>query len=144
MGIFSNLLKRKNLQKLDPDFGEIESISTIRRTIVWRVKYLFLEQKIEIRIHGNKNGLAKQQKEVLLNAIKNEKKIKSESEKILKEQFKDSVLKFESLEKHFDVIGITMDKKGFELTFQEKDGQFRFFNVYFENNIQRGLTIEEF
>lgn len=144
MGIFSNIFSTKNLKKSDPELGEITSISSHGITVVWQIMQLFLDQQIEIRIDGNRKGVDKNQKEILLSALNNESHIKSESEDILKEQFKDAVMDFESIEKHYDIIGITVNTRGFELTFQEKDGQFRFFNVDFEDNKQCGFSIEEF
>ena len=74
--------------------------------------------------------------------MNNETEIKFESEKALKEQFENAEMEFLSIEKHFELKGISVRDEGFEMVFQEKEGQNYFFNVHFENNKQIGVSIE--
>ena len=142
MGIFGNLFKSKKLKTFDADFGDIESFSTNGNRIGWKINREFLNSNIEILIEGNQNGIAETQKQILLNALTNETEIKSESEKALKEQFENAEMKFVSLEAHFDLKGISVRDEGFEMVFQEKEGQNYFFNVQFENNKEVGVSID--
>ncbi len=142
MGIFRNLFGEKKLKITDSDFGEIESFSTKGDKVGWKINQNFLNSDMEILIDGDRDGVSNTQKGILLDALSNEPKIKSESEQALKEQFDNAEMEFVSIEKHFDVNSISVHDDGFELTFQEKDGQNYFFNVHFENNKQVGVSID--
>ena len=142
MGIFGNLFGSKKLKMTDSDFGEIESFSVRGNNIGWAFKKQFLNSDVEILIDGNKESLSESQKRTLINALNNESEIKSESEKALKEQFDNAEMEFISIEKHFDVSSISVNDNGFELTFQEKNDPYYYFNVYFENNKQVGVSID--
>tara|TARA_R110002050_G_scaffold16798_1_gene50707 strand:- start:231 stop:662 length:432 start_codon:yes stop_codon:yes gene_type:complete len=142
MGIFGNLFGSKKLKTTDSDFGEIESFRTRGNEVGWQVNKRFLNSDIEILLAGNKDGISENQKRILLNALNNETEIQSESEKALKEQFENAEMEFVSIEKHFELKGITVRDEGFEMAFQEKEGQNYFFNIYFENNRQVGVSID--
>ena len=142
MGIFGKLFKSKKLRTTDKDFGEIESFSTNGNRIGWQINREFLNSNIEILIEGNQNGINENQKRILLDALNNEAEIKSEAEKALKEQFENAEMEFVSIEKHFELKGISVRNDGFEMAFQEKEGQNYFFNVQFENNKQVGVSID--
>ncbi len=142
MGLFGKLFGSKKLKTIDSDFGEIESFSVRGNKVGWTFKKQFLDSDIEILIDGNKEGLSESQKRTLIAALKNESEIKSESEKALKEQFGNAEMEFVSIEKHFDVSSISVNDNGFELTFQEKEDPYYYFNVHFENNKQVGVSID--
>ena len=142
MGIFGNLFRSKKLKTTDSDFGEIESFSTRGNDVDWQINKRFLNYDIEILIAGNKDGISENQKRILLHALNNEAEIKSESEKALKEQFENAEMEFVSIEKHFELKGISVREEGFEMAFQEKEGKNYFFNVHFENNKQVGVSID--
>ncbi len=142
MGIFGNLFGSKKLKTTDSDFGEIESFSVRGNNVGWTFKKQFLNSDVEILIDGNKEILSESQKRILINALNNESEIKSESEKALKEQFDNAEMEFISIEKHFDVNSISVNDNGFELTFQEKNDPYYYFNVHFENNKQVGVSID--
>ena len=142
MGIFGNLFKNKKLRTTDKDFGEIESFSTNGNRIGWQINREFLNSNVEILIEGNQHGIDEKQKLILLNALSNEMEIKSESEKALKEQFENAEMEFISIEKHFELTAISVRDDGFEMAFQEREGQNYFFNVHFENNKQVGVSID--
>lgn len=142
MGILGNLFKKKKLKITDKDFGEIESFSTNGSRVGWLINREFLNSKIEILIEGDKNGINENQKLILLNALNNETDIKFEAENALKEQFEHAEMEFDSIEKHFDLKGILVHNEGYEMTFQEKGKKKYFFNVYFENNKQVGVSID--
>jgi hypothetical protein len=142
MGIFDKLFGSKKLTATDPDFGEIQSFSINGDRVGWQVNRQFLGFGIEILIDGNKDGISKSQKQILLNALKQESVIKSESENALRGQFENADMKFVSIEKHFDLKGISIRDDGFEMAFQEKEGKNYFFNVHFEDNKQVGVSID--
>ncbi|WP_225037318.1 hypothetical protein [Winogradskyella sp. SM1960] len=142
MGIFGNLFGSKKLKTTDPDFGEIESFSTRGNDVGWQINKRYLNSDIEILIAGNKDGIAENQKRILLNALNNETEIKSESELALKEQYANAEMEFESIEKHFDLKGISVRDDGFEMAFQQKNDPYYFFNIHFENNKQVGVSID--
>lgn len=142
MGIFGNLFRRKKLQTIDPDFGEIESFSWRGDDVGWQVNKRFLDCDIEILIAGNKDGIYENQKRILLSALNKEAEIKSESKKALKEQFENAEMEFVSVEEHFELKGISVHNEGYKLAFMEKEGQNYFFNVYFENNKLVGVSID--
>lgn len=142
MGIFGNLFGSKKLKTTDSDFGEIESFSTRGNDVGWQINKRYLNSDIEILIAGDKDGIAENQKRILLNALNNETEIKSESEKALKEQYANAEMEFESIEKHFDLKGISVRDEGFEMAFQQKNDPYYFFNIHFENNKQVGVSID--
>lgn len=142
MGFFRKLFGSKKLKTTDSDFGEIESFSIKGNDIGWQINKRYLNSDIEILITGSKDGIAENQKHILLNALNNETEIKSESEKALKEQCANAEMEFESIEKHFDLKGISVRDEGFEMAFQQKNDPYYFFNVHFENNKQVGVSIE--
>ena len=142
MGIFGKLFGSKKLKTTDSDFGEIESFSTRGNDVGWQVNKRYLDSDIEILVAGNKDGIYENQKRILFNVLNNETEIKSESEKALKEQFENAEMEFISIEKHFELKGISVRDEGFEMAFQEKEGQNYFFNVHFENNKQVGVSID--
>ncbi len=142
MGIFGKLFGSKKLKTIDSNFGEIESFSKRGNDVGWQINKRYLNSEIEILIAGDKDGIAENQKRILLNALNNETKIKSESEKALKEQYANAEMEFESTEKQFDLKGISVRDEGFEMAFQQKKDPFYFFNVHFENNKQVGVSID--
>lgn len=142
MGIFGKLFGNNNLITTDSDFGEIVSFSVKGERVGWQVKRQFLGFEIEILIEGNRDGISKTQKQIILNALNNELSIKSESETALKEQFENAEMEFISLEKHFVLRGISVRDDGFEMDFHEREGKNYFFNIHFENNKQVGVSID--
>lgn len=142
MGIFSNLFGSKKLKMIDSDFGEIESFSKRGSEVGWQVNKRFMDSDIEILVTGNKDGISENQKRILLNALNSESEIKAESIEALKRQFENAEMEFVSIEKHFELKGISVRDVGFEMSFQEKEGQNYFFNVHFENNRQVGVSID--
>lgn len=142
MGIFGKLFGSKKLKTTDPDFGEIESFNIKGNDVGWQINKRYLNSDIEILIAGDKDGIAENQKRILLNALSNEEKIKSESEKALKEQYGNAEMEFESIERSFDLKGISVIDEGFEITFQQKNDPYYFFNIHFENNKQVGVSID--
>lgn len=142
MGIFNKLFGSKKLKINDPDFGEIKSFSTNGNRIGWQINRKYVDSEIEILIEGNKDGIDESMKRILLNALNNEKEIKSESEKALKEQFENAEMEFIALEKHFELKGISVRNGGFEMAYLEKEKKRYFFTVQFENNKQVGVLID--
>ena len=142
MGILGKLFGSNKLKITDPDFGEIESFGKRGNEVGWTIKKRFLNSDIEILIAGNKDGINENQKQILSNALKNEAVINSESEKALKVLFKNAEVEFISLDKHFELKGISVSDAGFEMAFQEKEGKNHFFNVAFEDNKQVGVSID--
>ncbi len=142
MGIFGKLFGSKKLRITDLDFGEIESFSVRENNVNWTFRKQFLDADIEILIDGDKEKISEHQKQILINALNNESEIKSESEKALKECFNNAEMEFISIEKHFEVNSISVNNDGFELAFQEKNTPYYFFNVYFENNKQVGVSVD--
>lgn len=142
MGIFGKLFGSKKLKTIDSDFGEIESYSVRGNDVGWTFKKQFINSDVEILIDGNKQSLSEPQKRTLINALNSESEIKSESENVLKEQFDNAEMEFISIDKHFYVRSISVKNDGFELTFQEKNEPYYYFNVHFENNKQVGVSID--
>lgn len=91
---------------------------------------------------GNKEGVSENQKRILLDVLNSETEIKSEAEKALKEQFENAEMNYVSIEKHFELKGISVKEDGFEMAFQEKEGQNHFFNIHFIDNKQVGVSID--
>ena len=142
MGIFGNLFGSKKLRITDPNFGEIESFSTRGNDVGWQINKRFMNSDIEILIAGNKDGISEHQKQTLLNALNNETEIKSESVEALKDQFDNADMVFVSIDEHFELKGISVTDEGFEMSYQEREGQNYFFNVHFVNNKQVGVSID--
>jgi hypothetical protein len=142
MGIFANLFGSKKLTINDADFGEIESSFAKGNEVVWKIHKKYFNTNIDILIGGNKDGIDENQKQILLSAFNNEPQIKSESEKALQQEFENAEMEFESIEKHFDMKGISVHASGFEISFQDKNDPYYYFNVHFENNQSTGVSID--
>jgi hypothetical protein len=141
MGLLGKLFGRKKFKTTDPDFGEIESFSTNGNEVGWQIDHTFLGNAIEILIAGDANGIHQNQKQILMNALQHETDIKTEAEDALKEQYGNADMEFTSIEKLFDLRGISVRDEGFEMAFQQKDDPNYFFNVHFEDNKQVGVAI---
>ena len=128
MGILGKLFGTDKLKVTDTDFGEIESFSTNGDRIGWLVNRRYLDTDVEILIDGNTEGLFKDQKQILLQALNNEPTVKLEAENALKEQYENAELTFTSLDEHFQLKGISVNTEGFEMIFQEKEGKNYFFS----------------
>ena len=142
MGILGKLFGTDKLKVTDTDFGEIESFSTNGDRIGWLVNRRYLDTNVEILIDGNTEGLFKDQKQILLQALNNEPTVKLEAENALKEQYENAELTFISLDTHFQLKEISVNTEGFEMIFQEKEGKNYFFSVHFKNNKQIGVSID--
>lgn len=142
MGILGKLFGEDKLKTIDSDFGEIESFSTNGNRIGWLINRRYLDSDIEILIDGNIDGISKDQKQILLEALNYETNLKLEAEKALKEQFEKGEIEFTSIDTHFQLKGISVNSKGFEMIFQEKKGKNYFFSVHFENNKQIGVSMD--
>ncbi|WP_452232105.1 hypothetical protein [Lacinutrix sp. MEBiC02595] len=142
MGILEKLFGTDKLKITDIDFGEIESFSTNGNRIGWLVNRRYLDVDVEILIDGNIEGIFKEQKQILLQALNNEATIKLEAEKALQEQYTNAEIEFVSLDSHFQLKGISVNTEGFEMIFQEKEGKNYFFSVHFENNKQIGVSMD--
>lgn len=142
MSLLRALFGRKTLRTTDEDFGELESFSAKGHRVGWLIELTFLGDEIEIMIAGDKNGLDQSQKDILIKALLNERDIRTESTAVLREQYQNADLPFESIEAHFNVKDLMVRDDGFELTFQQKAEQQYFFHVHFENNKQVGVSID--
>ncbi|TDD97780.1 hypothetical protein [Flavobacterium cellulosilyticum] len=142
MRIFKKLFGSNKLKTTDSVFGEIESFFKKGNNVGWKIKKIFMDSAIEILIVGNKDGISENQRKIILGALNDESEIKTESEKALREQFENAEMDFISIDKHFEPKAISIQEKGFEMSFQEKEGQNYFFNVHFENNKQVGVSID--
>ena len=142
MGLFEKLFGSKKLKTIDQDFGAIERFNINGNRVGWKFNQKFFDTDLEILMEGNKDGIFKSQKKILLDALNNESIIKSEASRALKAQFLDAEMEFIALENHFDIHGISIQENGFELSFQQKEDPFYFFNVYFQNNKSVGVSID--
>ncbi|PWH87229.1 hypothetical protein [Brumimicrobium oceani] len=144
MGIFKNIFRKKELMITDTELGPLKSYRNKGTKVLWKTKRSFLGSSVEILIHGNHSKLETNQKRILLEALNNEDLIRNQTEKLLIQQFEHSVMNFTSIKELYDVLEIETNNKGFELTLQEKDGQFRFFTFCFKNGKKTELKIEEY
>ncbi|MDA9773803.1 hypothetical protein N9B82_02505 [Saprospiraceae bacterium] len=142
MGIFGNLFGSKKLTVTDPDFGGIKSFHTRGNTVCWKLTRMVLGFDIEIIATGDQNGISEIQRQILIKALNNETELKADSEKALQQQFENAEMEFISIEKHFDLKAISVNDEGFEISYQEKEGQNYYFNVQFENYKQIGVSID--
>lgn len=142
MGIFDKLFRSKKLKIIDPDYGDIESIHSKGAQVDWLVKQEFLGSQIDVFLKGNTNGIFDSQKCAIKNVFSNEAQIATEAQKSLQEQFNNADKIFISIDHHFDIRSIFIVEEGFELTFQEKESPYYFFNVLFINNKAQGVSID--
>lgn len=142
MGIFDKLFRSKKLKITDPDYGDIESVHIKGAQIDWLVKHSFLGSQIDVFLKGDINGVFDSQKCALQNVFSNEAQIATESQKSLQEQFDNADKTFISIDHHFDIRSIFLLEEGFELTFQEKESPYYFFNITFINYKAQGVFID--
>ncbi len=142
MGLFGKRFGNNTLKMIDADFDEIESVSIRGSQVIWQVRRRYLDANIKVLIGGDKTGISEEQKRILHRAIDDEAQIKSESATALKEHYNNADFEFISIEKHFNLVGMSVNNQGFELSFQETAGNHYFFNVCFENNQCVGVSID--
>lgn len=142
MGLFDKLFGSKKLKVTDPDYGDIESVHIKGAHVDWLVKQAFLGTHIDVFLKGDKNGISNVQKRTLQTILTHEPQVSSESEKALKKQFKNANMEFITIDTHFDVRSIFIQEQNFELTFQEKESPYYFFNIFFENNKAVGVSVD--
>lgn len=142
MGIFDKLFRSKKLKITDPDYGDIESIHIKGNRIDWLVKRHFLGSEVDVFLKGDINGIFDSQKCTIQQVFSNETEIAAQSQIALQEQFDNADKAFISIDHHFDVRSIFLLEEGYELTFQEKESPYYFFNVLFINNKAQGVSID--
>lgn len=142
MGILSNLFGSKRKEITDSDFGVIVQQSRRGEEVHWLIRTNFLAAPIEVDISGDKDGVSSVEKQILQSAIENEDLILTECRTALKDQYHNAELEFESIERHFEISGISVSKNGFTVVFQQKEDPYYFFNVHFKNNRQVGVSID--
>ncbi len=143
MGFFNKLFKTEKLTITDSDFGKIKSLNVDKNSVIWKFEIIFLNKNIDVFIDGNREEINETEKQILLNAIKEQALIKSQSERAIKEEFENAGMKFISLEKQFEISSISVEQKGFQLTFSQIEEPYYDFSVYFnENNQQMAVLID--
>lgn len=143
MNLFKKLFKKKNVYSIDDaNFGIIQGMEKSKETVVWEVKITFLNHPLEVQLDGDKQGVDKTQKQILLNALKEENKILKEAEKALREELEKGGVKLNSMDAYFEEPYLSVYEDGFELSFQQKEEPYYNFNVQFENNEQVGVSID--
>lgn len=142
MKLFQKLFGSKSIKIWDSDFGEIKSFDKKGEIINWEAKYKVFNTEIELYFKGDLKGIFQNQKEIILSALENETHIIAESEKAIRDQFKNAKMEFVSINKHFDLNSISVSNEGFEIIFRAKKGRGYFFNVLFENNKQIRVSID--
>lgn len=142
MRLFHKLFGRKIINMTDVDLGEVEVQSKQGNHVTYSLKRRCFEKDMEVIIKGNQDGISEVQKSVLSYVQNNEAHILSQSEKALKKEYENADMEFETLEKHFTLSNITIEEEGFELSFQENDTPYYYFNVLFMDYKVVGVSID--
>lgn len=142
MGIFSKLFGSKKLIINDPNFGKIQSINKRGKELIWQTHIKFLDTNIEVLFSGNKDGINPKQKQIVLSALKNEKEIYQQANLTLKAAYEDASMKYETLAKHFEINALSVNDLGFDLSFQQLNDPYYYFNVHYLNNKADGFSID--
>lgn len=143
MGLFKKLFSSKtSLELVDVDLGKFNSNYIKGSEVNWIGTTIFFKETIELIIDGNSERLSPNQKKIVLNALSNEEILKSESSVAINEEYNNADKEFQSLDEQFQVKAITSNENGFELSFEQKENPYYYFNVFFENNKQLGVSID--
>ncbi|WP_299255910.1 hypothetical protein [uncultured Aquimarina sp.] len=143
MGLFKKLFSSKtSLELVDVNLGKFNSNYIKGSEVNWIGTIILFEETIELIIDGNSERLSPNQKKIILNALSNEEILKSESSVAINEEYNNADMEFQSLDEQFQVKAITSNENGFELSFEQKENPYYYFNVFFENNKQRGVSID--
>lgn len=142
MSLLKKLFSKKEILVLnDEQFGRMQGIRGPTNTIHWSAATTFMGKSIELIIKGTENELDIQQKQLILNALKNEDILKYQSKIGLKEQYENADMKFKSLDEHFELESISSNNNELIISFSEKKSRY-IFNVYFEENMYVSVSID--
>ncbi len=133
---------KTTLELVDPDLGRFKSNYVKGLDVNWIGGTTLLGKPIELLMDGNPEELSQDQKKIVLNALSNEDLLRSESSIAISEEYSNADLKFELLDEQLKVMALTANENGFELSFEQKESPFFYFNVFFENNKQQGVSID--
>ncbi|TJY38033.1 hypothetical protein [Pontimicrobium aquaticum] len=144
MSFFKKLFGRGHtkLQIVDSDLGQFNSDYIKGSDVIWIGNTKLFGKSIELLMEGNQERISQVQKKIVLSALSDEDNLKSESSIAIKEEYKNAEMDFSSLEDLLEVKAITTNDNGFELSFEQKENPFFYFNVFFENNKQTGVSID--
>ena len=143
MGFFKKLFGGKTiLEIVDPDLGRFKSNYVKGLDVNWIGSTTLFGKPIELLMDGNPEELSQNQKKIVLNALSHEDVLKSESSIAISEEYSNADMKFQSLDEQLGVKALTANENGFELSFEQKESPFFYFNVFFENNKQQGVSID--
>lgn len=143
MSFFKKLFGgKKTLEIVDPDLGRFKSNYVKGLDVNWIGGTMLFGKPIELLMDGDPKELSQDQKKIVLNALSNEDLLRSESSIAISEEYSNADLKFELLDEQLRVMALTANKNGFELSFEQKESPFFYFNVFFENNKQQGVSID--
>ena len=143
MGFFKKLFGGKTiLEIVDPDLGRFKSNYVKGLDVNWIGSTTLFGKPIELLMDGNPEELSQNQKKIVLNALSHEDVLKSESSIAINEEYSNADMKFQSLDEQLGVKALTANENGFELSFEQKESPFFYFNVVFENNKQQGVSID--
>ena len=142
MGLFSKLFGSKKLTLEDSDFGTIKSHYIRGEEVGWSARYQLLNDDIEILIDGNKEGIDEAHKKRLQNFLSKGQSILIECEISLKEEFENADMPFTSLRDHFKPLGITVYPTEIEFTFEQIEDPCYFFNVYFNEDGDKYVSVD--
>ena len=143
MGFFKKLFGGKTiLEIVDPDLGRFKNNYVKGLDVNWIGSTTLFGKPIELLMDGNPEELSQNQKKIVLNALSQEDVLKSESSIAISEEYSNADMKFQSLDEQLGVKALTANENGFELSFEQKESPFFYFNVFFENNKQQGVSID--
>lgn len=142
MSLLKKLFGKKEILVLnDEQFGQMQGMRDVNSTIHWSAPTTFMGKSIQLTIKGTEHELDVQQKQLIINALKNEDVLKIQSEIGLKEQYENAGMKFKSLNEHFELEFITSDNNELTISFLEKKSCY-IFNVHFEENTYVAVSID--
>ncbi|SHG97811.1 hypothetical protein [Flagellimonas flava] len=143
MGFFKKLFGgHTSLELVDSELGKFDSDYIKGENVTWIGSAVLFGVTIELLMDGSRENLSQNQKQIVLNALANEDLLKSESSIAISKEYNNADMMFTSLGEQLEVKTITSNENGFELSFEQKESPYYYFNVHFENNKQQGVSID--
>jgi len=144
MGFFSKLFgtKHTKLELVDSELGKFDSDYIKGSDVMWLGSVVLFGKSIELIMDGNREELSQIHKNIILSALGDQENLKAESTVAIKQEYDNADLKFISINEQLTPVAISTNNEGFQLSFEQNEKPYFYFNVFFENNKQVGVSID--
>jgi hypothetical protein len=141
MAFLNNLFSKSPKILTDSHLGEFKFVVKASGSITWVGLFQFIDESVNLYIHGNTDVLDTLEKEQVLSIIDNKKEYEQNLTEALNQEFENAEMPFKSIKEHFNFLSISINGRNAEFTFEEKS-TFYHFNVHFIGGRLDGVSID--